>query len=127
MRRLVIAAALIGFTAAASAQTTPPPAAAPSDAPPAAGGAPSPSTPSPSAPSPSTPSASTPPVDCRAQAQSKGLGGQAARDAMDICMAEQRLACTKEAVEKKVIGAARRDFLRSCAGRPDRADAGNRG
>ena len=115
MRRLVIAAAFIGFAAAASAQTTPPPAAAPSDAPPAAGGA----------PSPNTPSASTPPVDCRAQAQSKGLRGQAARDAMEICMAEQRLACTKEAVEKKVIGAARRDFIVSCAGRPGRRDAGN--
>ena len=122
MRRLVIAAAFIGFAAAASAQTTPPPAAAPSDAPPAAGGTPSPSQPS---PSPGAPTASTPPVDCRAQAQSKGLRGQAARDAMEICMAEQRLACTKEAVEKKVIGAARRDFIVSCAGRPGRRDAGN--
>jgi hypothetical protein len=115
MRRLVIAAALIGFTAAASAQTTPPPDAAPSETPPAAGGA----------PSPSTPSASTPPVDCRAQAQSKGLRGQAARDAMEICVEEQRLACVKEAVEKKVVGAARRDFVRSCAGRPGRGDAGD--
>ena len=120
MRRLVIAAAVIGFAAAASAQTAPPPATAPSEPPPAAGGAPGPG-----APSPSTPSASTPPVDCRAQAQSKGLRGQAARDAMEICMAEQRLACTKEAVEKKVIGAARRDFILSCAGRPGRGDAAN--
>jgi hypothetical protein len=125
MRRIVIAAALIGFTAAALAQTTPPPATAPSDAPPAAGGAPGSGTPSPSTPGPSTPSASTPPVDCRGQAQSKGLRGQAARDAMEICMAEQRLACTKEAVEKKVIGAARRDFIVSCAGRPGRGDAGS--
>ena len=93
--------------------------------PPAAGGAPSQGTPSPSTPSPGTPSASTPPVDCRAQAQSKGLRGQAARDAMEICMAEQRLACTKEAVDKKVIGAARRDFILSCAGRPGRGDAAN--
>ena len=115
MRRLVIAAALIGFTAAASAQTAPPPATAPSEPPPAAGGA----------PSPNTPSAGTPPVDCRAQAQSKGLRGQAARDAMEICMAEQRLACTKEAVEKKVMGPARRDFILSCAGRPGRGDAAN--
>jgi hypothetical protein len=108
MRHLVIAAALIGFTAAASAQTTPAPDAAPSETPPAAGNVPSPS---------------TPPVDCRGQAQSKGLRGQAARDAMEICMEEQRLACTKEAVEKKVVGAARRDFIRSCAGRPGRGDA----
>src|SRR5262245_17554409 len=118
MKLLVITAALVGITAAAAAQTTPPP----SETPPAAGGAPSPNT-----PSPGVPSASTPPVDCRAQAQSKGLRGQAARDAMEICMAEQRLACVKEAVEKKVIGAARRDFVLSCAGRPGRADAGNRG
>jgi hypothetical protein len=64
-------------------------------------------------------------VDCRAQAQSKGLRGQAARDAMEICVEEQRLACVKEAVEKKVVGAARRDFVRSCAGRPGRGDAGD--
>ncbi|MBX9845959.1 MAG: hypothetical protein K2Z80_29565 [Xanthobacteraceae bacterium] len=117
MRLLVIVTAVVGIAAAAQAQTTPP-----SDAPPPAGGAPSPST-----PSPSTPSAGTPPVDCRAQAQSKGLRGQAARDALEICMAEQRLACIKGAVEKKVIGAARRDFILSCAGRPGRADAGNKG
>ena len=105
MRLFVIAAALVGLTVAAAAQTTPAP--APSATPPAAGAAPTPS---------------TPPVDCRAQAQSKGLRGQAARDAVQVCVQEQRLACTKEAVEKKLAGPARRDFIRACAGRPGKGE-----
>lgn len=120
MRLLVIAAALVGFTVAAAAQTdpapapsAPPPAASePSAAPPAAGAA---------------PTASTPPVDCRAQARSKGLRGQEARDAVRGCVQEQRLACTKEAAEKKLAGTARRDFVRACAGRPGKADESKKG
>jgi hypothetical protein len=103
MRLLVIAAALVGSTIAAAAQTAPAP--APSAPPPAAAAAPS-----------------TPPVDCRAQAQSKGLRGQAARDSIQVCVQEQRLACTKEAVDKKLVGMARRDFVRACAGRPAKGE-----
>jgi hypothetical protein len=66
-------------------------------------------------------------VDCRGQAQEKGLRGQAARDAMQICVEEQRVACTKEAVDKKIVGEARREFIRACAGRPGRAERGNKG
>ena len=73
------------------------------------------------------PAPSTPPADCRGQAQSKGLRGQAARDAIQVCVEEQRLACVKEAVEKKIVGEHRREFVRACAGRPKRGEGGNRG
>jgi hypothetical protein len=104
---LIVALATLGLTAAASAQTpqsqsaTPPAAAA-------------------------TPQPTTPRVDCRGQAESKGLSGQDMRDAVSICVAEQRLACTKEAVDKKVVGKARREFVRACAGRPGGARRGDR-
>jgi hypothetical protein len=132
MRLLVIAAVLAGFATAAAAQTTPAPAPAPaapapSATPPAA--APPAATP-PAATSPAAsnvPTPSTPPADCRGKAQSQRLRGQAARDAIQVCVEEQRLACVKEAVEKKIIGAQRREFVRACAGRPKRDESGNRG
>jgi hypothetical protein len=64
------------------------------------------------------PQPNTKPVDCMAQARSQGLRGPAVRDAVQICREEQRLACLKEAVERKIGGAARRDFVLNCAGRP---------
>jgi hypothetical protein len=80
----------------------------------------------PAAPAPTTSSAtpapSTPPVNCRAEAQSKGLRGQDMRDAVLICVQERRLACAKEAVGRKIVGPARRDFMQTCAGRPDRGN-----
>ena len=112
MRLIVMAAVLAGFTTAAAAQTAPAAAPAPSAAPSAASSVPAPS---------------TPPADCRGQAQSKGLRGQAARDAIQVCVEEQRLACVKEAVDKKIVGEQRREFVRACAGRPKRGEGSNRG
>jgi len=104
-RTLVTAMAVIGFACAAFAQqapapnTTTPPAAA---APPAAANVPQPN---------------TMPVNCRAQAREKGLRGPDARDSIAICREEQRLACTKEAVERKIGDHQRREFIRNCSGR----------
>src|SRR5215204_6169073 len=122
MRLLIFAAVLAGFTTAVAAQTAPDPAPAPapSATPPAAT---PPATTPPAATPPAAsnvPTPSTPPVDCRGQAQAKGLRGQAARDAMQVCVEEQRVACVKEAVEKKIVGEQRREFVRACAGRPKR-------
>jgi hypothetical protein len=99
---LVAALALLGCTVAASAQ-------APQSQtlPPASSG---------------TPAPTTPRVDCRAQAEAKGLKGQERRDTIAICVAEQRLACVKEAVARKIVGKERRAFVRSCAGRPGARD-----
>lgn len=108
MRNLMALAVVIAFAAPVAAQTPPaqtPAAQAPAPQPPA------------SPPAAATPAPATQPVDCRAQAQSKGLRGQDARDSTAVCVQEQRLACIKEAVDKKIVGPQRRDFMRTCAGR----------
>ena len=66
----------------------------------------------------------TKPVDCRAEAKSKGLGGQAARDAIALCREELRMACLKEAIDKKIVGKDRRGFVKSCSARPKGKEAG---
>jgi hypothetical protein len=119
-RTFVTALALVCFAVAAYAQQSPPPdtappaAAAPGGPPP--GGRPGPA---------NVPQANTKPVDCAAQARQQGLRGPAVRDSVQICREEQRLACLKEAVERKIVGETRRDFIRSCAGLP--AGPGGRG
>ena len=42
------------------------------------------------------------------------LKGQDKRDQMQLCMAQARLDCLKQAIDQKVVGPQRRDFLRSC-------------
>jgi hypothetical protein len=126
---LVTAIALVGFAFAAYAQQSPPPDTAPPPAPPPAaapsgppqGGPPPGGQSAPGgqpAPAANIPQANTKPVDCIAKARSQGLRGPAVRVAVQICREEQRLACLKEAVERKIGGPARRDFVLNCAGRP---------
>jgi hypothetical protein len=128
-RTFVAAVAVVGFAVAAYAQQSPPPDTAPPPAPPPAA---APSGPPPGGPAPggrppaaAVPQANTPVVDCRARAREKGLRGPAVRDEIAICREEQRLACTKEAVERKIVGDARREFIRNCSGRG--AGGGRRG
>jgi len=117
-RTFVTAIAVVGFAFAAYAQQSPPPDTAPPPAPPPAA-APGGPPPSGGRPGPgNVPQANTKPVDCVAQARSQGLRGPAVRDAVQLCREELRLACLKEAIERKIAGDARREFLRSCAGRP---------
>jgi hypothetical protein len=105
--------ALVSFAATAAAQTAPS-SPAPAIAPPPAAAA-----------APAQPA--TKPVDCRAQAQAKGLRGQAARDAIALCVEELRAACLKEAIDKKIVGKDRATFIRSCSGRPKTGDKGGKG
>jgi hypothetical protein len=53
-------------------------------------------------------------ADCQTSTQS--LKGQDKRDQMQLCMAQARLDCLKEAIDKKVTGPQRRDFVKSCVG-----------
>jgi hypothetical protein len=53
-------------------------------------------------------------ADCQASTQS--LKGQDRRDQMQLCMAQARLDCLKQAIDKKVVGPQRRDFVKSCVG-----------
>jgi hypothetical protein len=51
-------------------------------------------------------------MSCRASAQA--AQGQDRRDQMQLCMAQARLDCLKQAIDQKVVGAQRRDFMLSC-------------
>jgi hypothetical protein len=49
------------------------------------------------------------------QTASQGMDGQDRRDQMQLCMAQAHLDCLKQAIDKKIVGPERRDFIRSCA------------
>jgi hypothetical protein len=51
---------------------------------------------------------------CDAEVTKTGLKGQAAIDGAAICQLEVRLTCLKQAVDKKLVGLSRRDFMVSC-------------
>ncbi|HMN73374.1 MAG TPA: hypothetical protein PKA55_16050 [Rhodoblastus sp.] len=73
--------------------------------------------PSTDAPKPAAPAASpavSKRANCRAQASS--LRGPERADSMQLCMEEARLDCLKQAIAEKVVGAARKDYLKSCVG-----------
>ncbi|MBV9560531.1 MAG: hypothetical protein JOY90_08725 [Bradyrhizobium sp.] len=53
-------------------------------------------------------------ADC--QAAAKAAQGQEQRDQMQLCMAQAHLDCLKQAIDQKVVGPQRRDFVRSCVG-----------
>jgi hypothetical protein len=86
--------------------------------------APSPSPSSSSSPSPSPPAvvqtntAPAAPVApskrfaCQAAAQ--GLKGQERQDQMQLCIAQARLDCLKQAIDQKIVGPQRRDFVQNC-------------
>jgi hypothetical protein len=101
----VLVAASLSLAAAVFAQTAP-------SSPPAA--------PTPAAPAPTAPAngAVAVPVTlgkrmaCRAASQAKQ--GQDRKDQMQLCMEQARLDCLKQAIDQKVVGPQRREFVSSC-------------
>ena len=78
-----------------------------------------PSSPSPSPPAvvqtntaPAAPVAPSKRFACQAAAQ--GLKGQERQDQMQLCMAQARLDCLKQAIDQKIVGPQRRDFVQNC-------------
>lgn len=51
---------------------------------------------------------------CRAAAQK--YQGQDRADQMQLCIAQARLDCLKQAIDQKVVGPQRRDFVQNCVG-----------
>jgi hypothetical protein len=49
------------------------------------------------------------------QTASQGMRGQEQRDQMQLCMAQARLDCLKQAIDQKIVGPQRKDFVKSCA------------
>jgi hypothetical protein len=49
------------------------------------------------------------------QAASQAAAGQERRDQMQLCMAQAHLDCLKQAIDQKIVGAQRKDFMKSCS------------
>jgi hypothetical protein len=97
-----VSAASILLSTVAFAQTTPTPVPAAQTAAPA--------------PSNSTAAASAPSGKRLAcQTASQALKGQDQRDQMQLCMAQAHLDCLKQAIDQKIVGPQRKDFLKTCA------------
>jgi len=105
MKFLLSAILVAGLTATAVAQTSAP-AAKDNTAAPGAQAAPS---------AQANPSA---PIGKRAacQAAAQGMKGQERHDQMQLCMAQAHLDCVKQAIDQKVVGPQRRDFMKTCVG-----------
>jgi hypothetical protein len=52
-------------------------------------------------------------LSCETTAQS--MSDQDRRDQMQLCMEQARLDCLKQAIDQKIVGPQRRDFVRDCA------------
>jgi hypothetical protein len=50
------------------------------------------------------------------QASSQKYPGQDKRDQMQLCMAQAHLDCLKQAIDQKMVGPQRKDFVKSCTG-----------
>ena len=98
---MLIAAGFLGLALAAFAQSTVP--------------MPVPPTPTvqsnPAAAAPVSPSKR---YACRAAAQA--AQGQDCADQMQLCIAQARLDCLKQAIDQKIVGRERRDFVQTCLG-----------
>jgi hypothetical protein len=66
------------------------------------------------APSATVPVPATKRVTCLATTQS--LKGQDKRDQMQLCMAQARVDCLKQAIDQKVVGEPRKSFIKTCVG-----------
>jgi len=45
---------------------------------------------------------------------SQGLNGQEQRDQVQLCIAQARIDCLKQAIDQKIVGRERREFVKSC-------------
>ena len=108
MSRSLIALASAGallFSVAAYAQTAPAP-------------APAASTPAASTPAAAPAAAATPATGAKraaCQTTTAALKGQDKRDQMQLCMAQAHLDCLKQAIDQKITGPQRKDFVKTCA------------
>ncbi|MCK1385327.1 hypothetical protein [Bradyrhizobium sp. 21] len=53
-------------------------------------------------------------VTCLATTQN--LKGQDKRDQMQLCMAQARVDCLKQAIDQKIAGEPRKNFIKTCVG-----------
>lgn len=53
-------------------------------------------------------------VTCLATTQN--LKGQDKRDQMQLCMTQARVDCLKQAIDQKIVGEPRKNFIKTCVG-----------
>ena len=46
----------------------------------------------------------------------RGTQGQEHQDQMQLCMAQAHLDCLKQAIDQKITGDERKEFMRTCVG-----------
>ncbi|MBR0790284.1 hypothetical protein JQ631_14495 [Bradyrhizobium manausense] len=66
------------------------------------------------APGAAEPVPATKRVACLASTQS--LKGQDKRDQLQLCLAQARVDCLKQAIDQKMVGEARRSAIKTCVG-----------
>ncbi len=66
------------------------------------------------APAATEPVPATKRVACLATTQ--GLKGQDKKDQMQLCMAQARTDCLKQAIDQKLVGEARKSAIKTCVG-----------
>ena len=71
-------------------------------------------TPEPAASGAAVPVPATKRVTCLATTQN--LKGQDKRDQMQLCMAQGRVDCLKQAIDQKLVGEARKSAIKTCVG-----------
>jgi hypothetical protein len=98
---VVMAAGWLCLAVAAFAQSTSTPQATPTPAPAAAA-------------NPSTGAAAGGGKRSECQVAAQGKKGQDRQDEMQLCMAQGHVDCLKQAIDQKVVGPQRRDFIKNC-------------
>lgn len=68
----------------------------------------------PTVPTGTVPVPATKRVTCMATTAS--LKGQDKRDQMQLCLAQARVDCLKQAIDQKVVGEPRKNFIKTCVG-----------
>jgi hypothetical protein len=68
----------------------------------------------PAAPTATVPVPATKRVTCLSSTQN--LKGQDKRDQMQLCMAQARVDCLKQAIDQKIVGETRKSFIKTCVG-----------
>ncbi|UPK34796.1 hypothetical protein IVB18_43505 [Bradyrhizobium sp. 186] len=66
------------------------------------------------APTSTVPVPATKRVTCLATTQN--MKGQDKRDQMQLCIAQARVDCLKQAIDQKIVGEPRKNFVKSCVG-----------
>jgi hypothetical protein len=64
----------------------------------------------------SAPATSNKRAECRQKLRQQGLRGADLRDQFQLCLADARKDCLKDAINQKITGGQRKEFVKNCMG-----------